>query len=440
MTFYVDPKGVASSKLYSQTAPKMGTDFAGAKSKLDSIMRTPKAPEVGGPNISGIRRAVRSIPTSVNVPGLSSDVGKFRKGAGPFMLGSLAYDAAGGFQNQANRSVEDVESRGGFFQSSMKDAFPWAADLGEAAARLIHGPIKAGRFKDTPDSKPFIPSAPVPQATTGQTQQTVYEMPNSAPPVSQPVRNPLVRIDRPGQKSEYTNVPEQPGYATGTKIAMPDFSEARAMAQAPLAGRGSQEAPYRAPVAQFLEENPVPQFNARNASYGDMLAHRWDLANYGKRMLPAVAQQKQAGEQRRRDESNREFDLALRKFGVDTAFKEDDAARDYIRLSESRRAGDLNRIARLNKDTETKPLSYKEQLEEREALSGLGASMFPDAPPGFDTVVPDFVGYGVSLEQLRDAYNEVAAQQMQKWGVESAQELDPNNLVNGLMDFLGIVR
>lgn len=456
MTFYVDPQGIVRPKLgpkMSTKAPNIPPDMANPRGKVDDIMRDRMPPKSSSPEASRWRHVGRGtsqfLGQKVSVPKLvgrsmlplaltqsaSSEVAPESK---------LLPNAGEVFRINDERAGKAYEE-GGVIPALKETASAFFPLLGGITQDVID---YGASFFDKDEKKPYI----APPSTGQQTAATVAGA-NAGPagttatqavatPPAAPEPNPLVRINRPGQSPEYTNVPEQPGYDTGTPIAMPDFSAAREAAQV-QGVQGQGPAPYQSPVAQFMEKNPIPTVDPRRATFGDLMANNVRLNNYRSQLLPSVALQKQMGEQRRRGETDREFELKLHKFDQEGEIAQQNALAELAKMRERSRESALNRAVTVRgQDLRAQGggSTYADQLKEMDAIGELSARYFPDAPPGFASMVPNLAAYGVGLDQIRDTYNQVTAEQMATQRVKSPAELDAQMLLNVVAARLGIAQ
>lgn len=137
------------------------------------------------------------VPSRVQKPTISGaakpkNPGVLRRVGGIAALADGAVSLAGGLQNQANRDVADIQGRGGFVASTLKDAFPTLSrigqSIGEGVGRMVHGPIQG---EATPSMMPAAQAAALPQAT----RPTVAQAINNAPDPNGIKRNAANAID-----------------------------------------------------------------------------------------------------------------------------------------------------------------------------------------------------------------------------------------------------
>ena len=207
-----------------------------------------------------------------------------------------------------------------------------------------------------------------------------------------------------------------------------------------------QSPAYESPLATAAEKLKLARFDPRRDSFGDLLGARLQNVNEGGKLIPALAQTREMAEQQRRNEEDRDFGLESLELGQNKAYQEGSLDLRGQELGETRRSSNIDNIVRLRgqdvaADTSravaqtrassaTKPLTYKQQLDERNAIVEIGTALIPDAPVELIDAMPSLVQQGIAPEKIARAYREVMAMHEQNTG---SAEVAPEKLLNAIV-------
>ena len=177
------------------------------------------------------------------------------------------------------------------------------------------------------------------------------------------------------------------------------------------------------------------------SSFGDIMKTRFDLFNQRVARLPGLEAQGKAASQRKQSNLDRGYNLDVAKFGQTSRAENERLRQGFERIQNTRGNSRLQNLIKIRGQDKRaagqvdKPLTYKDQLEQRQSLAGLTDLMFP---PGVASYAPDLVQQsGQSPEAVLDVYHQILAAQER---VRPGEKLGEEELRNEMMSQLGITR
>jgi len=386
-------------------------------------------------------------------------------GRAAFLKG--AYDTGEALYGQADRSVEDIQGRGGFVSSTLQDAFPTLGkigkSIGDTVGEFVHGPIaQYDPNRVDPEAEqtaqkqpPVVPDASASATASvnapssrfddllaaqlgGQGQPEPAAVPAAAPNESYFINNQ--GGEKPGEKQYFRNLP-------GTTLNDPQ-PQTQLPQRLPTAQ--GQSPTYESPMVEATKNLNLARFDGHKDSFGDLLSKRLHNVSEGQKLLPALAQTREMEEQQRRSEEDRGFNLEALELSQNKEYDDNNLAlgRDELVGRDKRSALDnlvrlrgqdvVARTSQANASTRAAadPLTFTEQLEEDQSLEEINRRDYINAPKGFPEAVSTLIQNGATRAQVRNAFNSVSADQSLAWKTP-VNELDVQKLYNAVKKELG---
>jgi len=245
--------------------------------------------------------------------------------------------------------------------------------------------------------------------------------------------------EKPGEKQYFRNLP-------GTTLNDP---EPQLPQRLPTAQ--GQSPAYESPMAAATKDLNLARFD-KNDSYADLLGKRLHNIGEGQTLIPALAQTKEMEEQQRRGEEDRGFNLESLELSQNKEYDDNTLVLGRDELEGRDRRSNIDSLVRLRgqdviaktstTNAATKaaaantPLTFAEQLEEEDALTELNLRDYTNAPPGFAEAASRLVQAGASRAAVRDAFNDVSADQALAFDTP-VDELDAQKLLDAVAKKLG---
>lgn len=155
--------------------------------------------------------------------------------AAPVMALSGTYDATKGLQHQSERDAEDIDNRGGFLASTLKDAFPGISAAGEKIGNDIARVVTAARGDINPDSgereSVWDALTSTDSKGRGESVRDIYKRNTGAGSLAESTEQKAERAkaDAEVKKSSQTSDPRTDAQATSAKLeADPNIRSLRA--------------------------------------------------------------------------------------------------------------------------------------------------------------------------------------------------------------------
>lgn len=432
----------------------------------DTMLKAPKVPKADFGTRAGkfvkplvpFARAIPGVGTALAVGGtLMSDVDQAPEDRTFPKAGAVA-DETRRLQGEADgfiaREKEGLKGALPLVGGLMTDVYDRVSnfygdgpDLGPGiehtpgAAEALANPSKA------PVVPPVTPAATGPATTSGSKYDDLLlaqlggqGQPEAAPaaPTVKPNDSYFINNqtgEAPGEKQYFRDLP-------GTTLNDPQPQSQPGLPQRLPTAQGQNSA-YESPMVAATKNLNLAQFDGHKDSFGDLLSKRLHNVNEGGKLIPALAQTKEAEEQQRRSEVDREFGLESLTQEQDNKYNTNTLALGRDELTGMNRRSNLDNLVRLrNTDvvsetskanalvrgaaTANKPRTPKQQLEDQNANIELDYRAYPNAPEGFVDEISTLMSTGASREQIQAAYKEVVGLSIAAGRPEN--ELDPRKL------------